>query len=500
MASKAVTGCVATAMATVMRYWQYPKKLQASTPAYTTRTLGLSMPAVDTDTVADYDWENMLPAYPAGGTFTQAQHMAVARLMYHCGLAVQMDYYNVSASSLYALHMTEYFGFDKDLAVDLLRYMFTLEQWCQFLDNDLVAGRPILYAGVSEEDGGHLFVVDGADGNGLYHVDWGWNGLENGYFDISLLNPNRVPSGLGGDMKMIVGLQPDNGQKDEPPYTFPQQVDDLSYTISKGKRSGVEESFSVDAELTIATPNMSGFTGDIAIGLKKSDGTYDILASTENPVALPDATTEDGSAELALSFDYAFPEGFSEVCVLSRAKGGQDWQRCIYSWGDMMIFSATADSLKLLPSRLRMDSLVQKSDQLLVGKETDYEVTFTNISSEAYYGRFIYYLSDIDDEQTAYDEADQWGNLFFSLAPGESVTKTFCIVPTAATRNLWLLDVQSFQCYNEKISPKQSSGISIPTRETPADDVYSYTIGGQRIKHATRPGIYVRKGKKVVVK
>lgn len=86
---RSVTGCVATAMAQIMAFWKYPKKLMADIPAYTTRTNEISMPGISQG--ATYDWDNMLPRY-VEGNYNNEQAEAVAKLMLHCGAAVEMDY------------------------------------------------------------------------------------------------------------------------------------------------------------------------------------------------------------------------------------------------------------------------------------------------------------------------------------------------------------------------------------------------------------------------
>lgn len=83
------TGCVATAMAQVMMYYQYPKELKATIPAYTTTTNKLKVKAISKG--EKYDWDNMLPTYTQG-KYNTTQANAVAKLMFHCGAAVQMDY------------------------------------------------------------------------------------------------------------------------------------------------------------------------------------------------------------------------------------------------------------------------------------------------------------------------------------------------------------------------------------------------------------------------
>ena len=108
--------------------------------------------------------------------------------MYHCGAAVQMNYGPESAASVSASKLAKYFGYDADLMMDLNRSTFTLDKWMQIIDTELAAGRPVLYSGQAS-DGGHQFICDGKDGEGLYHINWGWSGSQNGYFDLSLLNP-----------------------------------------------------------------------------------------------------------------------------------------------------------------------------------------------------------------------------------------------------------------------------------------------------------------------
>lgn len=87
--SQSATGCVATAMAQVMMYYQYPKELKATIPAYTTTTHKLKVKAISKG--EKYDWDNMLPTYTKG-KYNTTQANAVAKLMFHCGAAVQMDY------------------------------------------------------------------------------------------------------------------------------------------------------------------------------------------------------------------------------------------------------------------------------------------------------------------------------------------------------------------------------------------------------------------------
>lgn len=235
------TGCVATAMAQVMMYWKYPNELKADINEYKTYTHKL--PVAGELKGQKYDWDNMLPTY-TNNNYTQTQADAVAKLMLHCGKAVEMDYGEESGAIVTPGRLAKYFGYDSDLMLDLMRSCFTLAEWTAIIDKELQAKRPILYSGRTT-NGGHQFVCDGSDGNGLYHINWGWGGYQDGYFDITILNPGQggigagnVTDGYNRGCDMIIGIQPDNGKVDEPLADVPSLI--IEYYNSDEFTSGIE--------------------------------------------------------------------------------------------------------------------------------------------------------------------------------------------------------------------------------------------------------------------
>ena len=176
-----LTGCVATAMAQVMYYWKYPAEAPALS-AYTTSTRHISMSALPGTTL---DWNNMIDDYT--GSYTTAQGNAVATLMLYCGQSCLMDYDTESAggSGAYTedqLTGMKAFGYNSG-ATYVQRSNYTDAQWTAMMLEDLQANRPILYGG-DDGSSGHAFVVDGYNGS-KYHINWGWSGIDNGYFAIS---------------------------------------------------------------------------------------------------------------------------------------------------------------------------------------------------------------------------------------------------------------------------------------------------------------------------
>lgn len=115
---RTVTGCVATAMAQLMMYYQYPQMLKSDIPAYQTDSYQLDMPSVSAG--ERYDWDNMLPQY-SGSAYTAAQANAVAKLMYHCGLSVKADYGPSTGTNCTPDVLVKYWGYDPDVIKHLYR-------------------------------------------------------------------------------------------------------------------------------------------------------------------------------------------------------------------------------------------------------------------------------------------------------------------------------------------------------------------------------------------
>lgn len=186
------TGCPATAMAQIAYYHKWPVKSQGSID-YVTDSKGIHVSAELNTT---YDWDNMLPKYDKNSS--EVSQNAVAELMRDLGYAMYMDYTNNGSGStqnLIAYAIVHNFGYDKGVRI-LYATNYEEEYWANLLQVELSAGRPILYCGYTKNQEGHAFVCDGYDNEGLYHINWGWGGVSNGYFLITSLDPDS--QGMGG--------------------------------------------------------------------------------------------------------------------------------------------------------------------------------------------------------------------------------------------------------------------------------------------------------------
>lgn len=183
------TGCAATAMAQVMKYYNWPETGVGSN-SYEHPTFGTISSDFSSHT---YDWANMADTYD--GDYSSTQANAVALLMKDCGVALNM-YYAADASSaqLYSFYtgFTNYFRYTAKIVnhTDM-----STAEFAKCITDELDASRPVLYTGIGD-GGGHAFVADGYDSNGFLHINWGWGGYSDGYFDMNYMNPGGL--GIGG--------------------------------------------------------------------------------------------------------------------------------------------------------------------------------------------------------------------------------------------------------------------------------------------------------------
>lgn len=439
---RSVTGCVATAMAQVMMYYQYPKTLQTDIPAYVSRTKHLSIPQINKG--ESYDWDNMLPQYASYEplNYTDAQAAAVAKLLYHCGVACEMDYGPSSGANVTPAILSTYFGYDSDLMQDVNRDVFTLAEWSQIMDKELTAKRPILYSGRSS-DGGHEFVCDGTDGNGLYHINWGWGGYQDGYFDVTILNPDKggagsgsAPDGYNQYCSMIVGIAPDNGKVDEPLVDVAPVVmlgsGRSSLGFTKSTRSKVTETFRVTTNNLISNQSAKDFTGYFAYGIQQADGTYMPLSkscsiSIKHPE--PDGSTYSKNIGL-FQFDYAFPIGKTTLYGLY-STDQKEWKRCGYLYMTPFVVEATERTIDLAKTPLSADIVAQ--DELLSEQDNTLMLTVSNDADFEHLGLIKVYTSTTNEKPSEPSE-----QIYFTILSKGSSTREVSVTPSAGDLYVWV--------------------------------------------------------------
>lgn len=226
---RCATGCAATAMAQIMKFHNWPEQ-GVGHYSYEHQSFG-TISSNFSEHV--YDWTNMIDRYN-NGEYSSEQADAVALLMKDCGVSLNMNYGPVSGASIYSYYpaFKNYFRYSSRT---VNRSGCETAEFTKIITDELQEGRPLIYCGTGE-DGGHAFVVDGYDTNYFLHVNWGWGGYSDGYFDMNYMDPTGLGIGGGsGAFKWNQGIVLARPLKDGvEPYEFIQQLCFVPYDDVKG--------------------------------------------------------------------------------------------------------------------------------------------------------------------------------------------------------------------------------------------------------------------------
>jgi len=316
------TGCVATAMAEILRTIRYPSAGTGTIPAYKTYSKSISIPA---HTLGEtYNWDQMPMTYSS--SWTETQKNQVARLMYDCGTAVEMDYTSSGSgaiSSEVPAALKTYFKIDSGATYkEASSYS---SSWEQMLKNQLNTGYPLFYRGRTS-DSGHAFVVDGYDSDGKFHVNFGWGGSSNAY----LAYPNFNGGGYSFTQShaAVFGIKP--GQ--EEPEPEPEKDGEMYFKRSSSSDAGLAasqsdfvtgEKFTITAKGLLCNAGEGKFSGQVGIARVNSSGTFqEIISSTKTYSKLA-----PGSGDTNLSFSCSLTKlnGGDRAKLFSKLDGSSKW-------------------------------------------------------------------------------------------------------------------------------------------------------------------------------
>ena len=284
-----VTGCGATAMAMVMKYWEWPRQGEGSHSYYENDYGNLSVNFANTI----YDWDNMVDMPTTSSP--QVQQDAVATLMYHCGVSIEMDY-SPESSGAYPNDVIDalitYFDYSSNIQ-GLSKNYYSNAEWKNILKTELNAERPILYSGWDIYGGGHGFVCDGYDNSDNFHFNWGWGGSCDGYYAMGALSPGSGGTGSGSgyyneDNYILVGVQP-NTPSINAPNNVSASANGQNVTVSWSSVSGAHhykvyrDGFVINNNVTgtsFTDNNVSYGTHSYYVRSVKSNGNYSLKSET----------------------------------------------------------------------------------------------------------------------------------------------------------------------------------------------------------------------------
>ncbi len=339
-----VTGCVATAMAQIMRYWSYPPKGTGSSSYCdcTTSSLGGTPFTNNYGTqsanygTTTYNWSAMP---------LTSSNANVAQLMYDCGVSVEMDY-DPSGSGAWVItaddsicaqrSYVKYFGYDPYTIQGLYRANFVDSVWIQMMKNELINGRIVEYVGANTAGEGHTWVLDGVDTNNFFHMNWGWGGSSNGFYSINNLNTGGYNPSI--DHEAVIGIEP------MPPLAVDAGV--LSITAPNSVicsstftpnitlqnfGSSTLTSCTLNFQLDNGTAQTQSWTGSLAGGhstnvalpsMTSTIGTHSLTCFTSNPNGVTDSNAFNNqsisyfSYATTVNLTASFSNGLSSLCYV----------------------------------------------------------------------------------------------------------------------------------------------------------------------------------------
>lgn len=321
-----VTGCVATAMAQIMKYHNHPAQ-GAGFHSYNAPNYGTLSANFGATT---YNWGGM-------PNNVSSANSAVATLMYHCGVSVDMQYspqvsgaWVIAANSPSTDHNSEYalktyFNYHSGMQ-GLKRENYTDAQWITLMKNDLDASRPILYAGWGS-GGGHAFVCDGYDNNNFFHFNWGWAGSYNGNFTINALNPDGVGTGGGtggynSGQQALFGIRPANGGGGG--GTGGQQTFNMGlYTWVNPSASSIYYGQAFSVSTNIVNNGTNNFSGDYCAAVFDANSNFYGFIQTLTGYTLQAGYVYNNNLVFSTTGLFSMLPGTYYIGILYRPTGGE---------------------------------------------------------------------------------------------------------------------------------------------------------------------------------
>jgi len=388
-----VTGCVATAMAQVLYYWKWPNQC-AAIDFYGLGYYDENWNFVETNRVkgipaTTFKWNVMKTKYGYQETGEAAD--AVAELMRYCGQAVRMGYgVGASGANLSPSDLASVFNYSTNIR-ELDRDSYTTAQWETLVYGELSAEhpRPVLYSGRTSGNAGHQFIIDGYDGNGLFHMNWGW-GYSGSYSVLSLADPN-TEHGIGGssnngafqyEQDALFGVKPAEVGEVMVPVLYGKLGDFLTKTYN---RTGTDVDFTdVTLKATVGSRYVviPETTLDVQVGwgLYQDDQFISCLASGTK--TLPQKSSYSFTNEQTSSFGKNLAAGKYQLTQIYRFSDNEAWKRCENYGTNSLVAEISATSLTVRKPALDNVSFtvnsITTSEQPEVGSAMDIVVNVTN--------------------------------------------------------------------------------------------------------------------------
>lgn len=425
---RCATGCAATAMAQIMKFHNWPEQ-GVGHYSYEHQSFG-TISSNFSEHV--YDWTNMIDRYN-NGEYSNVQADAVALLMKDCGVSLNMNYGPVSGASIYS-YTPAFKNYFRYSSRTVNRSGCETAEFTKIITDELQAGRPIIYCGTGE-DGGHAFVVDGYDTNYFLHVNWGWGGYSDGYFDMNYMDPAGLGIGGGsGAFKWNQGIVLARPLKDGvEPYEFIQQ---LCFVLFNDVQGGIFCEQEMPANkgdvVTILlrnTANLSGesFFGSLNVGVFDDSGALVTMGNEEriennNGELLEFQSGSLYSVDLPMTLNTAgIADGNYIVRAMSKANGNV-WRK--FASTDCLNMTVADGKVSLVSPtpNISLTGIGSYNGNVYKGNPFSVNITIHNGSSIPADGSILFKVTDSETGDAlsgslraiVYDNCDFRSNIAFS--------------------------------------------------------------------------------------
>ncbi len=425
---RCATGCAATAMAQIMKFHNWPEQ-GVGHYSYEHQSFG-TISSNFSEHV--YDWTNMIDRYN-NGEYSNVQADAVALLMKDCGVSLNMNYGPVSGASIYS-YTPAFKNYFRYSSRTVNRSGCETAEFTKIITDELQEGRPIIYCGTGE-DGGHAFVVDGYDTNYFLHVNWGWGGYSDGYFDMNYMDPTGLGIGGGsGAFKWNQGIVLARPLKDGvEPYEFIQQ---LCFVLFNDVQGGIFCEQEMPANkgdvVTILlrnTANLSGesFFGSLNVGVFDDSGALVTMGNEEriennNGELLEFQSGSLYSVDLPMTLNTAgIADGNYIVRAMSKANGNV-WRK--FASTDCLNMTVADGKVSLVSPtpNISLTGIGSYNGNVYKGNPFSVNITIHNGSSIPADGSILFKVTDSETGDAlsgslraiVYDNCDFRSNIAFS--------------------------------------------------------------------------------------
>ncbi len=382
-----VTGCVATAMAQIIRYHKYPERAKGSVSYSYDDLSELGVP-YDLSVTLNLEQEPLRYDLMSSSTSEQEKNHAIAWLMACCGASVKTKYGLLSSSAsdrIVPTALVNNFGYQDNIQYYMYSH-YTNAEWLAIIKKEVYNRRPVFCTGLSAIGLGHSFVLDGYNEDDLIHVNWGYAGEFNGYYEMSSLNPgfSGPGSSIGGynvGVRILTGIQPPTTTN-----TYVSNIFSADGEITINPPSSISRSGSFSINGASCSNNGSTFSGKLQAALFK-DGK---VAALLEPPIIKNNLQYSEMVDIRfsnLTIPSSVPVGSYQLYIVSKDNRETNWQIVGYPQTKIHYYDVKITTTEVIFSNpIKLDGLKMVSfeqvNKLYYNRGGKFNITLQNIGTE----------------------------------------------------------------------------------------------------------------------